>query len=87
MARSKKRDRSGRKIARLPPSEMERAGTLLRPFLSPFELCKQLGIDGRTLQRWRAAGEAPPRTMIGGRTWYRKSSVEAWLRDREETSP
>ena len=87
MARSKKagaRDRIGRKLARLPPSEFERAGGLLAPFLSPFDLCKQLGIDERTPQRWVAAGEAPPRTVIGVRSWYRKGSVEAWLRAREE---
>jgi len=85
MARSKKPDRIGAKLRRLPPCEIERAGGLLAPFLSPFDLCKQLHVDARTLQRWDAEGTGPPKTKVSARVWYRKSSVEQWLRDREET--
>jgi predicted DNA-binding transcriptional regulator AlpA len=57
---------------------------ILEGYLTPAELCEQLGIVPKTLGRWHAINEAPPRTMIGRRPYYKRSSVEAWLASREQ---
>lgn len=38
----------------------------------------------RTLQRWRSEGRGPPYVRFGPRKiLYRRSAVEAWIRERE----
>jgi hypothetical protein len=57
---------------------------LLADFLTPDETAAELKVCERTLDRWRRLDEGPPITKLGRRTLYRRSSVQAWLRARED---
>ena len=57
---------------------------VLTDYLSPAELAGELGISGRTLERWRRLGSAPPRTVLGKKVLYKRESVRAWLAAREQ---
>lgn len=61
--------------------------SLLDDYLSPDELTAQLGICGRTLARWHALGIAPPKTTVGRKIFYKRTSVTEWLADRESATP
>jgi hypothetical protein len=55
--------------------------------LSPAELARKLGTTERTLARWHAAGNGPPRCALPGRRIaYRPATVAVWLRNREARS-
>ena len=58
--------------------------TLLADFLTQDEAAAELKICERTLDRWRRLGEGPPITKLGRRVLYRRSSLQAWLRTRED---
>jgi DNA-binding transcriptional MerR regulator len=58
---------------------------VLADYISRRELAAELGVHERTLTRWEAMGEAPPKTRVGRRPMYRRVSVAAWLARREET--
>jgi hypothetical protein len=60
-----------------------KAATILSDYFIEDELAAALGVTTRTLRRWHALGEGPPRTKIGCRIYYRRSSVERWLASRE----
>lgn len=51
--------------------------------LTPQQLASQLNVTGRTLQRWELSRIGPPRVVIGRQIFYRVSSVEKWLEERE----
>ncbi|WP_367187596.1 helix-turn-helix transcriptional regulator [Henriciella sp.] len=53
-------------------------------YLDRDEAAQLLGVDKRTLARWFAQGEGPPRIKIGARVLYAKASLERWLRSMEE---
>jgi hypothetical protein len=75
----------GRKATmKIHAGEIERAGTVLAPYLTPEELADQLQICKRTLDRWHAARRGPPRVDIGRRPMYRREAVEQWLIKREQ---
>jgi helix-turn-helix protein len=59
---------------------------LLSEFLSKEELASELDRNPRTLDRWRALGIGPPRTLVGRKVMYRRASVEKWLTSQEETT-
>lgn len=64
--------------------QREQGGTLLRNYIAEPEAAIELGIDKRTLRKWRRAGEGPPGYVrIGHRFFYRAEVIEAWLRSRE----
>ncbi len=63
------------------PSKSAMGSSLLDGYLTVLECCRELGINRRTLERWQALDEGPPKTRIGGRVYYRRDSVVAWLRD------
>ncbi len=56
---------------------------LLDDYMRPDELVAQFGICSRTLVRWHALGIAPPKTTIGRKVYYKRSSVTEWLDARE----
>jgi excisionase family DNA binding protein len=56
---------------------------LLADFLTPNEAAAELNVCKRTLDRWRVLDEGPPVTRLGRRIYFRRSSLEAWLRTRE----
>jgi hypothetical protein len=58
--------------------------TLLTDFLTQKKAAAELKICERTLDRWRRLGEGPPITKLGRRVLYRRSSLQAWLRTRED---
>ena len=55
-------------------------------FHTPETLAAELRVCLKTLERWRALGQAPKITKIGRRIYYRKATVEAWLLAREEST-
>jgi hypothetical protein len=57
---------------------------LLSAYYTPEQLAAELGVDKRTLARWARLGEGPPRTRIGHRLYYRKTSTAAWMLGLEE---
>jgi hypothetical protein len=57
---------------------------VLADYVTRAQLAAELGIHERTLIRWEAMGEAPPRTHVGRRAMYKRASVAAWLARREE---
>ena len=62
----------------------EANGGVLTDYLTPAELAGELGISGRTLERWNRLGECPPRTRLGKKVLYKRESVQAWLVAREQ---
>jgi hypothetical protein len=57
---------------------------LLDEYLSPAQLAVELGISPRTLPRWEALGEAPPKITIGRKAYYHIVAVRTWLKAREQ---
>jgi predicted DNA-binding transcriptional regulator AlpA len=45
-----------------------------------------LGVSPRTLDRWKARGDGPPRIKIGRQLFYRGASLKAWFESREKAS-
>jgi predicted DNA-binding transcriptional regulator AlpA len=61
-----------------------KAATILSDYFTEDELAAALGCTTRTLRRWHALGDGPPRTKLGGcRVLYRRGAVERWLASRE----
>jgi hypothetical protein len=46
-------------------------------------LARLLGIKPDTLVLWRANGKSPPFLRLGGRIYYRRAVVEAWLAEHD----
>jgi Helix-turn-helix domain len=80
-------DVQGIDLANASPAEVAEIGQpLLRDYLLPDELAAELNVCEKTLDRWAAVGEGPPKTKIGRKTYYSRAGVAAWLRSREEKS-
>lgn len=56
---------------------------LLEDLLSEAELATELRVSERTIKRWRALPDGLPYVALGGRIFYRRSSVRAWIESRE----
>jgi predicted DNA-binding transcriptional regulator AlpA len=57
---------------------------ILADYITEDELASGLQVTRRTLRRWHATREGPPRTKVGGgRILYRRASVDRWLQGRE----
>ena len=46
-------------------------------------MAEQLDLTTDTLARWATKGNGPARIKVGRRVFYRKSTVEKWLKGRE----
>ena len=58
-------------------------------FMTTSQLADLIGVQNQTARAWRHRGEGPSYIRIGGkhgRVLYRRSDVEAWLRERTYTS-
>jgi predicted DNA-binding transcriptional regulator AlpA len=55
-------------------------------YLTPPELADILGVSARTLNRWHALRQGPPRCKIGKAVRYRADSVAIWVA-AQETKP
>jgi len=58
--------------------------SVLAGFITPSELCRQLGKTRRTLDRWHSLGLGPPRVRVQRMILYRVEDVRAWLTAHEE---
>jgi predicted DNA-binding transcriptional regulator AlpA len=56
---------------------------ILEGFLRREELAKQLNLSPRTIDRWQASREGPPRVHVGRTILYNVQSVREWLQSRE----
>jgi Helix-turn-helix domain len=57
----------------------------LSEFLTTEELAAELRRNKRTLDRWAVLGTGPPRTYVGRRVLYRRTSVQKWLAAQEQS--
>jgi hypothetical protein len=57
---------------------------LLSDYLNLEGAATELKVSARTMDRWRKLGEGPPATKLGRRVLYRRSSLETWLREKEQ---
>jgi hypothetical protein len=65
---------------------MSSSESLLSQFLTKEELSQELGRNARTLDRWEVLGTGPPRTRIGRKVLYRRTSLQKWLAAQERPS-
>ena len=57
---------------------------LLADFLTEAQLGQMLNRNVRTLRRWNASRQGPPRIVVGRTILYRKSSIVDWLAKHEQ---
>jgi hypothetical protein len=62
---------------------MSKAEPILSDFLTKEALAAELGRNARTLDRWDVLGIGPPRTFVGRKIFYRRTSVQRWLAAQE----
>lgn len=63
--------------------EQEPEGLCAEPlFLTLDELAERWRVSGRTLERWRAAGEGPPWLRLKGKVIYPVAGVRTYERAR-----
>lgn len=53
--------------------------------LNKCQTADYLGVTPRTLDRWYALREGPPRLKIGMKVYYLRESLDAWIKAQEET--
>jgi hypothetical protein len=58
--------------------------SILNRYLTRAQLAKEFGICERTVDRWHARGEGPPRIKKGKLILYRKEAVHNWLVGEEK---
>lgn len=58
---------------------------LLAQYITDKEAARQSGVCKRTLHRWHAQRKGPPRTVVGRRILYKRSSFDAWLASLEQS--
>jgi len=59
---------------------------LLSEYVTPAQLARELDVSERTVHRWHALRQGPPRTKIGNKVLYRRAAVDSWL-SRHESDP
>jgi hypothetical protein len=64
---------------------MSNSEPLLSEFFEKEQLANELNKTPRTLDRWDALGMGPPRTRVGRRVLYRRTSVQKWLAAQEQS--
>jgi excisionase family DNA binding protein len=64
---------------------MSNSQPILSEFLTTQELATELGLNKRTLDRWHALGTGPPRTRVGRKVLYRRTSVQKWLAVQQQS--
>jgi len=56
---------------------------VLDEWINRDDLAEQLDLTPDTLARWATDGTGPARIKVGRRVFYRKSTVEKWLKALE----
>lgn len=59
------------------------ATPVLSNYFTRREFAAEMHCCERTIDRWHSVGIGPPRTMIGGKVFYRKTAVADWLAEHE----
>jgi hypothetical protein len=59
---------------------------VLDDYVTRHDLATELGVHPLTLLRWHAERRGPPRVKVGRIFYYRRSAIEAWLRNREQSA-
>ena len=54
--------------------------------LTPAELANEWGMKTTTLANWRSAGDGPKFTKIGGKVFYRRQDIQAYIASRVRQS-
>lgn len=63
---------------------MSNSKPILSEFLTKEELAAELRLNPRTLDRWEVLGQGPPRTRVGRKVFYRRTSAQKWLAAQEQ---
>jgi predicted DNA-binding transcriptional regulator AlpA len=66
------------------PAPTLEGSIVLEGFLRREELAQQLGLSPRTIDRWQALRQGPPRVCVGRTVLYRVEAVRQWLQMREQ---
>ena len=62
---------------------MSKPEAILSDFFTKKQLATELGREVRTLDRWDTLGMGPPRTRVGRKVLYRRTSILKWLEAQE----
>jgi hypothetical protein len=73
-----------KKPAPIPAPAPETPSFLDQEFFTKPQLAKELKKCERTIDRWAILRIGPPATLVGNTTYFRKTSVYAWLAGREQ---
>ena len=65
----------------------ETGADVLGDWLSREDLAEQLGVTPKTLAKWANQRKGPTFAKVGRKVFYRKDSVQAWLRKNEAVQP
>lgn len=55
--------------------------------LTTDDLAGMIGVEVRTIERWRKAGTGPPFMLFGRTIRYHPARVQAWMLAREQGAP
>lgn len=55
--------------------------------LTTDDLAGMVGVEVRTIERWRKAGSGPPFMLFGRTIRYHPARVQAWMLAREQGTP
>ena len=55
--------------------------------LTTDDLADLIGVEPRTIERWRKAGDGPPFMLFGRTIRYHPARVQQWLASREQGTP
>jgi hypothetical protein len=76
-------------MRRVPGAFKPKVQSKISEFYSEEELAASLALSIHTLRAWRRRGIGPPHVKIASghsRCFYRRASVERWLRASERTN-
>lgn len=55
--------------------------------LTTDDLSEMIGVETRTIERWRKSGDGPPFMLFGRTIRYHPARVQAWMASREQGTP
>lgn len=55
--------------------------------MTSADVADVLGIEQRTLERWRKSGDGPPFMMFGRTIRYHPARLQQWMAAREQGTP
>jgi phage terminase Nu1 subunit (DNA packaging protein) len=58
--------------------------SLFSNYITKAELASAADVSDRTIDRWERSGIGPPRISIGGRIFYNRQTVFAWIAAKEQ---